>query len=87
MSNISEALLAILKEKKRSRQINQKELAKKVGCNQGFMSEMLRGDKRKENKINPYNYLVYLFDRLPNIDSADHAAIEALLPWKCNLSY
>ena len=46
MSKISEALWAIVNEKKRLRQITQSELAKRVGCASGFMSEMLRGDKR-----------------------------------------
>ena len=36
----------IVNEKKRLRQITQSELAKRVGCASGFMSEMLRGDKR-----------------------------------------
>jgi transposase len=37
----------------------------------------------KENNLKPYNYLVYLFEQLPNIDMADQdqAAIDNLLPW------
>ena len=46
MSNISEALAAIVNKKKRLRQITKGELAKMVGCSSGFMSEMLNGDKR-----------------------------------------
>ena len=40
----------------------------------------------KENKLNPYNYLVYLFDHLHNMDSKDNSAVEQLLPWNCNLT-
>ena len=47
MSNISEALLAIVKEKKRlGQKITQVELARKMGCHQSFVSGMLKGDKR-----------------------------------------
>jgi len=47
MSNISEALLAIVKEKKRlGQKITQVELARKMGCHQSFISGMLKGDKR-----------------------------------------
>ena len=35
----------------------------------------------KENNLNPYNYLVYLFERLPNVDTSDVAVVDALLPW------
>jgi transposase len=39
----------------------------------------------KANGLNPYAYLTHLFERLPNIDTADIAAIEALLPWNVEL--
>lgn len=35
----------------------------------------------KENGLKPYNYLVYLFEQLPNIDTRDIAAVDSLLPW------
>lgn len=35
----------------------------------------------KENGLNPYWYLEYLFEMLPNIDRADPAAVALLLPW------
>ena len=46
MCNIREALSAIVAEKKKLRQITKRELARRVGCASGFMSEMLNGDKR-----------------------------------------
>ena len=39
----------------------------------------------KENNLKPYNYLVYLFEQLPNIDTVDQAAIDSLLPWSDTL--
>lgn len=39
----------------------------------------------KENGLNPYSYLTYLFERLPNIDTTDKASIDALLPWNVKL--
>ena len=46
MSNISEALSAIVKGKKKlGQKITQVELAKILGCSQGQLSGMLRGDK------------------------------------------
>jgi transposase len=35
----------------------------------------------KENNLKPYNYLQYLFEQLPNINTDDEAAIENLMPW------
>ena len=40
----------------------------------------------KENGLNPYAYLTHLFERLPNMDTTDAAAIEQLLPWNVKLS-
>lgn len=39
----------------------------------------------KENNLNPYNYLTYLFERLPNIDLKDKDMIDQLLPWSAAL--
>ena len=39
----------------------------------------------KENGLNPSSYLEYLFEHLPNIDHADEAAIDSLLPWNENV--
>jgi transposase/uncharacterized coiled-coil protein SlyX len=35
----------------------------------------------KENGLKPFEYLTFLFERLPNIDMTDPAAVEELLPW------
>ncbi len=35
----------------------------------------------KENKLNPYYYLRYLFEELPNLDPTDISSIDNLLPW------
>jgi len=35
----------------------------------------------KENNLKPYNYLVYLFEQLPNVNTNDVAVINSLLPW------
>ena len=35
----------------------------------------------KENGLNPYRYLEYLFERLPNIPVEDQDALADLLPW------
>lgn len=35
----------------------------------------------KENNLNPFPYLEYLFERLPNIDKHDSTALSELLPW------
>lgn len=40
----------------------------------------------KENGLNPYAYLTYLFERLPNMDTTDAVAIESLLPWNVKLT-
>jgi hypothetical protein len=39
----------------------------------------------KANGLNPHAYLTYLFERLPNMDTTDIAAIEELLPWNVKL--
>ncbi|WP_067851118.1 transposase domain-containing protein, partial [Alicyclobacillus mali (ex Roth et al. 2021)] len=35
----------------------------------------------KENGLNPTAYLTYLFERMPNMDLMDEAALAPLLPW------
>lgn len=35
----------------------------------------------KENDLNPYYYLRYLFEELPNLDPKDQNALDKLLPW------
>lgn len=47
----------------------------------------------KENGMNPFYYLEYILERLPNIDTTDVSALDALLPWseslpgKCRMPY
>ena len=35
----------------------------------------------KENGLNPFPYLEYLFEKLPNIDKTDEKQLSELLPW------
>ena len=39
----------------------------------------------KENGLNPFQYLCYLFERLPNLDTRDKDALDELLPWSASL--
>ncbi|GEO27821.1 transposase [Alicyclobacillus acidoterrestris] len=39
----------------------------------------------KENRLDPYLYLEYLFERLPNIPPDERAKMEELLPWSDSL--
>ncbi|WP_227767619.1 IS66 family transposase [Zhaonella formicivorans] len=39
----------------------------------------------KENGLNPFNYLQYLFEKLPNVDIQDQNALDELLPWSSTL--
>ncbi len=39
----------------------------------------------KENGLNPFNYLMYLFEKLPNINAEDQEALDQLLPWSQSL--
>lgn len=39
----------------------------------------------KENGLNPFHYLSYLFEKLPNIDIDDKNALDELLPWSTTL--
>ena len=42
-------------------------------------------ESAKLNGLNPYEYLNYLFEQLPNIDRADKDALELYLPWSVTL--
>nr|WP_088052528.1 transposase domain-containing protein [Virgibacillus dakarensis] len=35
--------------------------------------------------MNPFNYLSYLFEELPNMDTTDANKIDQLLPWSQTL--
>ncbi|WP_243293016.1 transposase domain-containing protein, partial [Bacillus sp. FJAT-47783] len=37
------------------------------------------------NGLNPYYYLRYLFEQLPNIDLTDMDTLDRLLPWSTSL--
>ncbi len=37
-------------------------------------------ESAKANGLNPYNYLVYLFEKLPSINISDPNALDELLP-------
>lgn len=39
----------------------------------------------KENGLNPFHYLSYLFEKLPNIDITDKEQLAQLLPWSSTL--
>ena len=39
----------------------------------------------KENRLNPYTYLTYLFEKLPNLNARDAATLDQLLPWNLKL--
>ncbi len=39
----------------------------------------------KANKLNPYEYLKYLLEQLPNLDLEDPYAVDKLLPWNKGL--
>nr|WP_279233125.1 transposase domain-containing protein [Marinisporobacter balticus] len=40
----------------------------------------------KAHSLKPFQYLTYLFERLPNIDLENVDALDALLPWSNSLS-
>jgi hypothetical protein len=42
-------------------------------------------ESAKENGLNPYAYLNHLFEKLPNLDPLDNAALNQLLPWNVEL--
>lgn len=39
----------------------------------------------KANQLNPYYYLRYLFEKLPNMDLSDKNALDQMLPWSTTL--
>jgi transposase len=39
----------------------------------------------KENGLNPFNYLKYLFEKLPNIDLSDTEKLDQFLPWSTKI--
>jgi hypothetical protein len=39
----------------------------------------------KENGLNPFNYLKYLFEQLPNINLTDKEKLDQLLPWSTTI--
>ena len=39
----------------------------------------------KENKLAPYSYLNFLFEKLPNLESRDADTLDQLLPWNVDL--
>jgi transposase len=39
----------------------------------------------KENNLNPFTYLTYLFEKLPNMDTKDKDALDQLMPWSSTL--
>jgi hypothetical protein len=42
-------------------------------------------ESAKENGLNPYAYLNYLFEKLPNLESRDDETLDQLLPWNVKL--
>jgi transposase len=39
----------------------------------------------KANGLNPYYYLNYLFEQLPNMDTTNEDALDKFLPWSTSL--
>jgi len=39
----------------------------------------------KENGLNPFAYLNYLFEKLPNVDTCDESVLDKFLPWSSDL--
>ncbi len=39
----------------------------------------------KENGLNPFIYLRYLFEKLPNMNTKDQNALDDILPWSATL--
>lgn len=44
-------------------------------------------ESAKENGLNPYAYLQYLFEKLPNMNIQDHTVMDELLPWSSTLPF
>ncbi len=43
-------------------------------------------ESAKENNLNPFAYLKYLFEQLPNVDMGDEGVLDGLLPWSDTLA-
>lgn len=67
-----------------------------IGRKKGIFSNTAKGAKSsaiiysivetaKENGLNPFNYLKYLFEELPNIDMADKEKLNQFLPWSTTI--
>jgi len=67
-----------------------------IGCKNWLFANTPRGarssaiiysivETAKENGLNPFAYLTYLLDQLPNVDMGNPAALDDLLPWSANL--
>ena len=41
----------------------------------------------KENGLNPFTYLIYLFEQMPNVDVKEQNVLDELLPWSDSLPY
>ncbi|EIJ81809.1 transposase IS66 [Bacillus methanolicus PB1] len=39
----------------------------------------------KENNLNPFAYLTYLFEKLPNMETQDKDALDQLMPWSSTI--
>ncbi|WP_017753736.1 IS66 family transposase [Calidifontibacillus oryziterrae] len=39
----------------------------------------------EENNLNPFTYLTYLFEKLPNMDTQDQDALDQLMPWSSTI--
>ncbi|MBM7573189.1 hypothetical protein JOC48_003740 [Aquibacillus albus] len=46
---------------------------------------MIETETAKENGLNPFQYLTYLFEKLPNLDTNNKSELEQLLPWSSNI--
>ena len=54
------------------------------GANPSAMAYSL-AETAKENQLNPFTYLKYLFEQLPNLDVEDRDVLDSLLPWSDRL--
>jgi hypothetical protein len=67
-------------------------LAEKIGSSATLQRESVPAPSfitlwgtAKENRLNPYDYLIHLFKKLPNLDSRDNKSLDQLLPWNVSL--
>lgn len=42
-------------------------------------------ESSKENGLNPFKYLVYLFEKLPDVDIKNPAVLDEFMPWSDEL--